>query len=146
MANCPHNKACGKQKRKLNLSWLPAIIVAILPKCPFCIMAYSGAMTMCSGNMLYPNAGTSASYLTIGIALFVLLSMILNYKGRKTQVALLLAASGILLMLIGQFFFISMTNYYLGVLLLFFGIWYNGSFLHFYEKYASAFIKQFQKN
>jgi hypothetical protein len=141
MANCHQSKSCAKPTPKRDFSWLPAIIVAILPKCPFCIMAYSGAMTMCSGKMLYPNANTTASYLTIGIALLVLLSMFFNNKGRKTRVALVLASCGIVLMLIGQFYLISMVNYYLGVLLLFFGIWYNGSFSHFYHKYAKAFIK-----
>jgi len=141
MANCHQSKSCASTTRKRNYSWLPAIVVAILPKCPFCIMAYSGAMTMCSGKMLYPHADTTASYLTIGIALFVLLSMFFNYKGRKTQVALTIAGLGVLMLLLGQFYFISMMNYYLGVLLLFFGIWYNGSFFHFYRKYASAFIK-----
>lgn len=141
MANCDQSKSCAATSRKRSYSWLPAIVVAILPKCPFCIMAYSGAMTMCSGKMLYPHANTTASYLTIGVALFVLLSMFFNYKGRKTQVALAIAGLGVLMLLLGQFYFISMMNYYLGVILLFFGIWYNGSFFHFYRKYAGAFIK-----
>lgn len=141
MANCHQSKSCANPASRRNYSWLPAIIVAILPKCPFCIMAYSGAMTMCSGKMLYPNADATASYLTIGIALLVLLSMFLNYKGRKTRVALSIAFLGVFMLLLGQFYFISMVNYYLGVMLLFFGIWYNGSFFHFYYKYGRAFIK-----
>jgi len=141
MANCPQSKSCANDTRRPNYSWLPAIVVAILPKCHFCIMAYSGAMAMCSGEMLYPNAGSTASYLTIGIAFLVLLSMFLNYKGRKTRVALSIATLGVFMLLLGQVYFISMVNYYLGVILLFFGIWYNGSFFHFYRKYGRAFIK-----
>jgi hypothetical protein len=96
---------------------------------------------MCSGKMLYPHADTTASYLTIGLALLVLLSIFLNYKGRKTRVALAIASLGVFMLLLGQFYFITMVNYYLGVILLFFGIWYNGSFFHFYHKRAGAFIK-----
>lgn len=138
MANCQKNTACAGSFKKRNYTWIPAILVAILPKCPFCVMAYTGAVSMCSGNMLYPNANSTSSYIMLAIALLVLLSIAFNFNGKKTWIALLIATLGIALMLIGQFYFISMTNYYLGVLLLFFGIWYNGSFFHFYKKYITT--------
>ena len=115
-------------------SWFPALAVAILPKCPFCLMAYSGAVSLCSGNMLFPNAGTWASYLTIGLAVVIFLSIVLNRKGRRTWFALGLVTIGIVFLVAGQFYFISQVNYYLGVLFLFFGIWINGSFWHYYQK------------
>ncbi len=121
------------------LAWFPALAVAILPKCPFCLMAYSGAVSLCSGNMLFPNAGTWASYLTVALAIIVFLSILLNRKGTKTWFALGLASIGIVLLVAGQFYFISQVNYYLGVVFLFFGIWLNGSFLHYYQK-TCAFL------
>jgi len=36
---------------------------------------------------------------------------------------------------------ISMSNYYLGVTLLFFGIWYNGSFIYFFKRFFLTFKK-----
>lgn len=131
--NCP-NGSCKKKEKGRSYSWLPAIVVAILPKCPFCIMAYSGAVTMCSG-MKYPNAGSWSAYLSLGLAVFVLLGIVLNRRGPKTWVALAIASLGILLLFISQFFIISMSSYYLGVMVLFFGIWYNGSFTHFLQKF-----------
>ncbi|MEL6654894.1 MAG: hypothetical protein AAFP77_10895 [Bacteroidota bacterium] len=131
-------KARGKLLPKV-ISWFPALAVAILPKCPFCLMAYSGAVSLCSGNMLFPNAGTWASYLTMGLAVVVFLSIILNRKGSKTWFALGLVTIGIVFLVAGQFLFISEFNYYLGVGFLFFGIWLNGSFLHYYHK-TRAFL------
>lgn len=134
------NQSCHKKKLQSGSllakisSWAPVLTVAILPKCPFCLMAYSGAVSLCSGNMLFPNASTWASYLTVALALIVFLSIALNRKGRRTWFALGLVTIGILLLVAGQFYFISQTNYYLGVLFLFFGIWLNGSFLHYYRK------------
>lgn len=135
-----HNTKCNAKKKR-SYSWLPAVVVAILPKCPFCIMAYSGAVTMCSG-MKYPHAGSFSAYLSLGLAAIVLLGILLNRRGRKTWRAFGLASLGILTLLVGQFFIISATNYYLGVGLLFFGIWYNGSFTYFLRKFLLIIKKR----
>jgi len=134
------NGSCNSVKKKRNYSWLPAVVVAILPKCPFCIMAYSGAVTMCSG-MKYPNIGSWNAYFSLGLAVFVLLGILLNRRGQRTWIALAIASLGILLLFISQFLIISMSNYYLGVILLFFGIWYNGSFHYFFGKFLLTFKK-----
>ncbi len=116
-------------------AYLPAVVVAILPKCPFCIMAYTGAMTLCSGKTYYPNLGGWSGYLTLGISLFVILGIIMNKRGKRTTVATVIAVTGVALIGICQFLYISMPLYYLGVVLLFFGIWYNGSFFYFANKF-----------
>jgi len=141
MSNCPTNFQC-KSKKKYNLiPWLPTFAIAILPKCPFCIMAYSGAMSLCSGKMLYPNANSISSYIIIGLALFTLIGIALNYKKKTTIIALAIAAVGILLLSISQFYLMSNDLYYVGTALLFFGIWYNGSFNFFYKKYKTYWNK-----
>ena len=137
---CTGGNICSNNKSRGILSWLPAVAVAVLPKCPFCLMAYSGAVSLCSGNMLYPNAGSIMSYVTIALALVVMGSIVFNQKGTKTWIALLLALAGIAFLVLGQFYFISSVNYYIGVMLLFFGIWLNGSFLHYYYKYAQPYL------
>ena len=136
---------CGR-KRQQRFSWMPAILVAILPKCPFCVMAYSGAISMCSGNNLYPNAGGIMSYVTIGLGLLILVSLLFNYKNGRTWIAVLITIVGIGLLMISQFQTISSELYYLGTLLLFFGIWYNASFAHFYRKLTARFQSSFNKN
>jgi len=126
---------CHKRFQYSRASWLPALLVAILPKCPFCIMAYSGAITLCSGTTMYPNSGGPSAYLAIGLAILVLISILINFKGKKTWIALGISSIAILLIVSSQFYFISSTQYYIGTGLLLFGIWYNGSFSYFYKKY-----------
>jgi len=103
-------------------------------------MAYSGAMTLCSGRTLYPNAGTTdSSFLIIGLSIIVVASIAFNHKGKKTNIAILLSLLGIISLISSQFIFISQVPYYIGVGILFFGIWYNGSFNFFYKKYRNKF-------
>ncbi len=137
------NHTCKNQCQNVSIkkfpSWLPALFIAIIPKCPFCIMAYSGAITLCSGTKMYPHADTTFSYISIGLAAFVMLSILLNYKGNKTRYALTFTCIGMLLLVLSQFYWISEYLYYTGVGFLFFGIWYNGSFNFFYQKYMARF-------
>ncbi len=137
MKNPSCKKNCQRLQIKKSFSWLPAIFIAIIPKCPFCIMAYSGALTLCTGTKIYPHADTTTSYISIGLAAFVLFSILYNYKGSKTKYALLFTCIGTLLLLTSQFYWISEPLYYAGVSFLFFGIWYNGSFSFFYQKYKT---------
>lgn len=104
-------------------------------------MAYTGAISMCSGNNLYPNAGSYFSYITLALAFVVLAGIALNRKGKKTRTALLIALIGCLLVLTSQFLFLSSAIYYIGTVLLFWGIWYNGSFSYFYKRYFSKSLK-----
>jgi len=118
--------------------FIPAFILVILPKCPFCIMAYSGALSLCSGTKMYPHAGGWESVLIILIAAFIGLSILMNRRGVRTYIAFGVTVLGICSILISQYFFISQISYYLGVFLLFFGIWINGSFLYVYRRYLSS--------
>ena len=127
-------------KRRLQSSWLPAFLLAILPKCPFCIMAYSGAVTMCSGNSLYPHAGSYMSYITTLLGVLILIGIGFNYKGRRTLIALAIALSAIALIIISQFFWLSAVSYYLGSGLLFLSIWYNGSLPYFVRRWQARFV------
>ena len=138
MKNQTCKKQCNERGAKKYLSWLPALFIAIIPKCPFCIMAYSGAVTLCSGTTMYPHADTTTSYLSLSLALFVMLSIYFNYKGKKTKYALFLTFIGMLLLMSSQLYWISEYLYYAGVGFLFFGIWYNGSFTFFYQKYLTS--------
>jgi len=56
MAGCNGSGECGaKQKRFKYASWLPAFAIALLPKCPLCIMAYSGAFSLLGGTVMVEN-------------------------------------------------------------------------------------------
>lgn len=134
--------SCKSDLRFKYGSWIPPILMVLLPKCPFCIMAYSGAMSLCSGKMLYPNANSLSSYIFIFLSLCVLLSIYLNYKGRTTWVALGISIIGVIVLFISQFALISQGLFYTSTAILFFGIWYNGSFHYVYRTY---FINNYRK-
>ncbi len=80
---------------------------------------------------MYPNAGNISTYITVGFAVIVLLGILLNRKGVRTFHAGLIAMAGIFCIVASQVLWISMLLYYAGVSILFFGIWYNGSFAYF---------------
>lgn len=137
MSKC--NSECKLANKKTGLSWLFALVVAILPKCPFCIMAYSGAMTLCSGTTIYPQLGNYSLYIIITLSLIVCLGIAFNYRGKRTIIALLISLFGILSLVASQSFWMGQTAYYIGVVLLFFGIWYNGSFFYFFKRLRKVF-------
>lgn len=142
--SCSNNTNC-KRTKEHKFSWLPAIIIAVLPKCPFCIMAYSGAVSMCSGKMLFPNADAYSGYIIVGLSLLVLFGILLNNKGMRTWFATLIASLGIILLIISQFFYLSQSIYYLACFVLFFGIWFNGSFGYFYNKFIRQSSNSFNQ-
>jgi len=138
-----HNKFAKKSKGKSAVfPILTGLLIAILPKCPFCIMAYSGAVSLCSGKMLFPNANTYSGYIIVGLSILVLLGILLNFKGKRTWIAAGITFFGMLLLTISQFYSISESLYYIAVAFLFFGIWYNGSFHYFYRNFFQHFFNK----
>lgn len=139
---------CTGHKKKINTqgkSWLSVLLIIILPKCPLCVMAYSGAMTMCSGNMIYPNAGSESVYFLLVLSALVLLGIILNYKGRRTILAIIIALVGITNLLLSQIYWYSEVSYYLSVLIIISGIWFNGSLYHFIKHFENLIVKEKSK-
>lgn len=114
---------------------LTGVLIALFPKCPFCVMAYSSAITLFGGKMLFPNASMYSGHIIVGLSLIVLLGIMLNFKGKQTMVAGGITILGISLLALNQFFDAPKPIYYTAMVLLFFGIWYNGSFNYFYKKY-----------
>ncbi len=143
MKKCSTQKNCASNYGIKWLSWLPGIIIAILPKCPFCLMAYSGVVTLCSGHTLYPNAGSSSAYIILGLSVFILSSLAFNYKGVRTIISFLISTIGIATLMMSQFIIMSSTLYYIGVVVLVCGIWYNGSFFYFYNKLKHSIRHRF---
>ena len=142
------SKQCGcttkrVKKEKKSLSPLfTGIMVAILPKCPYCILAYSSAITMCSGTKLYAQTPGWTSYLPLGLALLTLLFILLNYRGKRTIIAATLVGTGSLLMLACQFYTFDINHYYLGTFFLLFGVWVNASFRFFYKQWIKPIFSE----
>ena len=111
-----------------------SIFIALLPKCPFCIMAYSSAITLCSGAKLYDHSPTWISWISIGLAALTLFFVLWNYKGSRTMVAAVLVLAGSYFILDSELRTGDVQNYYLGSFSLMLGVWVNGSFQYFFKK------------
>lgn len=130
---------CKKERKKnIHSSWLSvlgAFFIALLPKCPFCIMAYSSAITLCSGKKLYDQDPTWASYISIGLAIFTLIIVLYNFKGIKTIIAAILIVIGSCFIFSSEFYTGEMTHYNIGAVLLLIGVWLNANMMYFIRKY-----------
>lgn len=134
-------KCKRRSTRKIKPSISPlftGILIALIPKCPYCILAYSSAITMCSGTKLYSHTPGWTSYLLLALAALTLIFILINYKGKRTMASASLVATGSLLMFASQFYTFEINHYYIGTFLIFFGVWVNASFSFFYRKYKAS--------
>ena len=134
--SCPCPKAKKPKQKARSLSVLSGLLIILLPKCPFCILTFSSAITLCSGAKIYQHAPGWASFISIGLAASTLLLLLWNYKGLRT----IGAAS---LVLLGSYFIISselwtgeLAEYYGGAFFLLLGVWMNGSFYFFFRQWV----------
>ncbi len=137
--NC---KPCKRKRttiiRKENAGLFNGILLALIPKCPFCFMAYSSTAMLCgkSGAMISKQSFTSSASILI-TALFCLIALaciIFNYRDTRTKYAIALAASGSVLVIISVTVTGGLPLYYGGVFLVFIGVWLNASLLYFVKK------------
>lgn len=136
---CPSDK-----KRKINkapTTLIGALLIAILPKCPFCMLAYSSAITVCSTKAMVHTSGW-ASYISIALALFTLGIVVYNYKGKRTIVAASLILLATAIISYSELYSGEVVHYYTGCLFLFIGAWANGSFVFFARLIQSMFKKK----
>lgn len=114
------------------LSFMSAALIILLPKCPFCIAAYSGALVM-----FYEVDSASLApiftHLKPLLGLLVLTSILLNFKGRKSKVAVVITAVAFALLLLEVYLNFHVIPTWIIYLGFFFGAWYNGNFVHFYR-------------
>lgn len=136
--NCLCKKEVAR-KEKPPLPLLLSLLIAILPKCPFCAFGYSCVVTMCSGAKLHQYTPNAYGIIPVILAFILILSFLFNYKGRKTQIAMALAVIGTGLVSLSQFITGSPPQYFMGTGLIFFSVFYNGSFLHFWQRFSHQF-------
>ena len=109
------------------------LFIALIPKCPFCILAYSSAITLCSGTKVYMHHPEWTSWISIILAIFTLLMVLFNYRGRRTIYAAILVLLGSSLIVVSELYTGEIQVYYYGVTILLFGVWFNASFMYFYR-------------
>ncbi len=134
-APCKGHKIKASSKQKAGL--LMGIFLAVLPKCPFCIVAYSSTMVLCSGKTVSFGA-THVSPLTIAITAFIgvvtLTCILLNFRDKRTIYAFSLASMGLALVLYSMTMGLEPWLYYSGVAVVFIGTWFNTSLLNYLGK------------
>lgn len=124
---------------------IPAILsflVLILPKCPFCFVAYTSAITMCGSSTLVSQHIDWAAYLSLALGSIVIFCIARNYRGQGTLRALFLAIIGIAFVSAGIFLAENFKFYYIGSFLLLIAAYYNGSGF----KPINNLINHFRKN
>ena len=137
-----NNCLCRNEKTRRVKQPLPLLLsffIAILPKCPFCAFGYSCVVTMCSGAKLHQYTPNAYGIIPVIIAIILISSFSFNYKGRKTQIAMALAVIGTCLVSYSQFLTGSPPQYFMGTGLIFFSVFYNGSFMHFWQRITKYF-------
>jgi hypothetical protein len=122
-----------------------SFLVLILPKCPFCFVAYTSAMTMCGSSTLISQHIDWAAYLSIALAAIVIFCIARNYRGKGTLRALLLALTGITMVAMGIFLPKNINSYYIGSILLLFAAYYNGSGFKPLNKVFNHLLSRFDK-
>ena len=125
--HCP-KREISTSKKMGTASWL---LLAILPKCPFCIMAFTSTALLCGEGAMQEVSMTHNSMLTISITSLLLLvtlsSVLINYKGKTTWWALSFILPGLSLVMYSVLRDGGQLLYYSGTLLMFGGVWMNGS-------------------
>jgi hypothetical protein len=141
--NCTPCKKSRKLKISTKYNVLTGILLAILPKCPFCVMAYSSTVFLCGKDTLIENHYQHNSPLSILIVTFfcalVVVGLLLNFRGSRTKYALLLAALGIFIILKTMISSGGQQLYYSGVAIVFIAVWLNGSLISILKKLKNAF-------
>lgn len=143
---CCKNSYKKKIKVFKDSFFLAPIILALLPKCPFCVLAYSSTIVLCSRTTTETNTSPQTILITACFSLIVVLSIFFNKRDGRTYYALAMALSGISLIMYSVILNGGQALYYSGLLIMFCGIWYNGSFLWFMSNFQKQDNFQINKN
>jgi hypothetical protein len=120
---------------------MTGLLLALLPKCPFCVMAFTGTALLCGEGSVIEVSRTHNSLLTITITgvlcLLTLVGIALNRRGKRTWYSLAFASAGIAMIMYSVIRSGGQPVYYGGILIVFLAVWLNGSLLWFVKKLGS---------
>ncbi len=134
----PCKKISHVNADKRRFSVFSGILLAFLPKCPFCFMAFTNTLILCGeGNSLTCQrtfSSSTTSLLSILFCSIILLSIIFNYQDSRTKYAIALAFTGSLFVILSVIKTGGLPLYYFGIIFIFSGVWMNASLLYFLRK------------
>jgi hypothetical protein len=131
---CVCQKAKPPNKQAKKASYFLGLLIAILPKCPFCAFGYSAVLTMCSGKSFHTYIPSSLNWIPIFLSIILIFSLIFNFKRPLSIYAILIALLGASLITYSELFTGSETLYYFGVLMLFISVLFNGRFQYLLKR------------
>jgi len=127
---------------KKKYGFFVGLLLAILPICPFCIMAYSSTVVLCGKDILIENQQNHYSTLSIFLTAFfcslIIAGLLLNFHGKRTKYALVLSVLGILTILNSAIRNGGLDLYYLGISIVFIAVWLNGSLISILRKFKNT--------
>jgi hypothetical protein len=136
-----HAQKCGSscaKEKVLPFSWLPSslsFLIILLPKCPFCIVAYTSSMAICGASPLVSHHTDWGAWFALFLGMVITFSIYRNYRGLGTTLALLVALLGLLFVGIGVFVADAFVYYYVGSIVLLLAAFFNGSGFRFISKF-----------
>ena len=108
---------------------LSTFLLIILPKYPFCVLAYSSAITICVGPNIYLVSNNWGSYIHHFLAFFINLMLLISWRDQRTILALVFPMIVFTILSLTRRLILLSDFYNLGADLLLMGIWLNGSFI-----------------
>jgi len=127
------------------LSFFSTALIIVMPKCPFCVAAYSGSILMflnIENEALVPWFKNGKPVL--GLIIIALIAF--NYNAKKSKVALTVTVISFMVLLLSTYGNIRLVPDWIIYLGFVFGAWYNGNFRYFYRFImSSTLVKAFKR-
>ncbi|TVZ27135.1 hypothetical protein JM83_2158 [Gillisia sp. Hel_I_86] len=114
------------------MSFLSTALIIVLPKCPFCVAAYSGAILMFFD---VENEALIPFFLhgkpVLGVVIIALIFF--NFNTKKSKIALSISIFALILLLLSTYGNIRLVPDWIIYIGFLFAVWYNGNFRYFYN-------------
>jgi hypothetical protein len=128
----------SSSKIKKYAGWISGFLIIILPKCPFCFMAFTSTMLLCGegstmvSERIYQSSSTI--FLSGNFCLAAVSGILWVRRDIRTIYALLLALAGSAMVMTSVVWGGGIPLYYAGASIIFLGVWLNSSLLFLLHK------------
>ncbi len=115
--SCPETNPLKSKRPAYSL--LGSLVLLLLPKCHFCLLAYSNAVVLCSGRVLYDHQPGWSSWVSISIAIVTIVLLLWHWQNTwSIYVAILLAIIGTILIIQSELYTGALNTYMFGAVLI----------------------------
>ena len=146
-ANKKNRMPCKKKNMEIvsrnQTGLLGGVLLALLPKCPFWYVAFSGTLVLCGngggGILTRTFSSLPTQIFSVAFCQLILLLIVLNFRDKRTLYAIALAVVGSAMVIYSTTIADGLMLYYPGVVMIFFGVWLNASLLYFINRIRKHF-------